>query len=1212
MRLPPLKIPPTKSSIGLFVLASISIIHAQIADPVPQALPAGFSVQVEPWLTIPASNLSSPTARINHLKPCPDGERLFCNDLRGKLWAIEDVAATSATEFLDLNDHFPSLVDSPGLGAGFMSFDFHPEFATTASPGFGVFYTSHTESASGTPDFIGPEATNTSQVAIVTEWSMSDADDPSIDLSPANFTRREILRVAFPFHIHGMQELSFDPNATPGSDNYGCLFICIGDGASVLIEIPDNVGRIDSAFGSIFRIAPFLTTGHLADDFTVSANGSYLIPESNPFFSSPDPSPGDGFDVVREIYAYGFRNPHRISWDSDGTGKMFCGNIGESSLEEVELIEPGMHYGWPEREGSFFFDPEDRSNVEALPFPDNGGFRYPVSQYDHDDGNAAIVGGFVYRGTNVPALTGKYVFGDIASGNLFVTDEADLVIPSVTSTGDTPAPPKSLGIKSAGTTTTFLAIIGSSRADLRFGIDHGGELYLLSKQNGTIYRVEPDPDPSGSAAAPIGEDEDWANLLDFESGEHELTTLPLSSAQVVDDPVEGASNRVLRIRSAGDSLLNAHMAIPEVPDTGYGTLFFRFLVTDHDHDAIFGVSDSSTPTSPADLTTELRTGDQNTSPPNLELRDDGSYASATSITPNQWYCTWLVIDNDHDVWDLYIQGGIYAGPTLIRSQVPFNASTIESLKSFFWQLSPATDPTTTSPVYFDDFHIDAGNLNTRSPLEARWHLVDHFESENPLDSWQTPDGSAQSLSIVTETDGNHHLARAASSTTTANLLAIAARKLPFATQVGESATLYFRARVDDSDLLQSIGLSAFNPPDPAAHTDSELSSQWRIGPSAALELYNGVPGVDDFVSTTPSAINTGEWYKFWLVCSNRGLASGGQTWRAWVQSDAMSEPTPLATELYFRASTEAPLTHFLSFATSLESAQNDPLLLDDIYLFPGATLDDPLGETPVAASIETISPASIGITSPTQPNRTVQLFTSEDLIAWSPMDEFADGDGDPFTFELPVETSRRFFQVSEPSPLRFIDSTWSTDFPGPGLTRGLQLSPGSTWLTAANLLTLDTNTSQLSGMVRRPGAYALVPGEWRNLDLTLEARTLESESIPQRDICLIFGYRDETHFYYAHLSSLSDGSILNVIMKVDGATRAPIQTPEIPFPAITSSWHSIRLTHSTNGEIKIFMDGDPTPLMEATDIGYPSGRVGFGSFDDSAEFRLFDISGQCR
>ena len=144
----------------------------------------------------------------------------------------------------------------------------------------------------------------------------------------------------------------------------------------------------------------------------------------------------------------------------------------------------------------------------------------------------------------------------------------------------------------------------------------------------------------------------------------------------------------------------------------------------------------------------------------------------------------------------------------------------------------------------------------------------------------------------------------------------------------------------------------------------------------------------------------------------------------------------------------------------------------------------------------------------------------------------------------------------------------------------------------------------------RPGGYALVPGDWRNTTLTVEARTLRSSATANRDICLIFGYIDETHFYYAHVSSASDGTAHTVIMKVDGAVRTTIHSPATPPAKLTSNWHNLRVTHSATGQIAVFADNLASPFMTANDTAYPVGRAGFGSFDDPAEFRRVTVSGE--
>ena len=120
----------------------------------------------------------------------------------------------------------------------------------------------------------------------------------------------------------------------------------------------------------------------------------YGIPPSNPFAGMPG--------ALGEIFAYGFRNAHRLSWDRDGT--LLVSDIGEAQIEELDLVVAGGNYGWPEREGSFSIDVETNPNVVfPLPPEDPLPYRYPVAQYDHAEGRA-IAGGFVYRGRRSPSF----------------------------------------------------------------------------------------------------------------------------------------------------------------------------------------------------------------------------------------------------------------------------------------------------------------------------------------------------------------------------------------------------------------------------------------------------------------------------------------------------------------------------------------------------------------------------------------------------------------------------------------------------------------------------------------------------------------------------------------------------------------------------------------------------------------------------------------
>lgn len=438
---------------------------AQIADPIPESPElSGITIQLEEFAQIPQSASSAPRARINHLKPMNDAAgRLLVNDLRGKFWIITDGVVS---EYADVDALFPAFSDSPGLGTGFTSFAFHPEFATN-----GIFYTAHSETPAGTADFIRQNtAAQVSLHGIITEWT---ATDPAA----ATFagTRRELMRVELTGTIHGMQEISFNPNSQIGDTDYGMLYICIGDGQSTIRGFPENSRGLNSVLGTILRIDPAGTNGR---------NGLYGVPADNPWVADGDAETYD------EIWAHGFRNPHRISWDTAGDGKMLSGDIGERNIEELNLIEAGRDYGWNEREGTFVINPEfennpangTRDDVFELPANDAElGLTYPVAQYDHDVG-AAIVSGYVYRGSLAPVLTGKFIMGDILDGKVYFVEADTLVF-------GTQAPIKELSLELDGTPITIQGIDPSNRADLRFGYDNENELYLTEKSRGTVYKV---------------------------------------------------------------------------------------------------------------------------------------------------------------------------------------------------------------------------------------------------------------------------------------------------------------------------------------------------------------------------------------------------------------------------------------------------------------------------------------------------------------------------------------------------------------------------------------------------------------------------------------------------------------------------------------------------------------------------------------------------
>ncbi len=153
-----------------------------------------------------------------------------------------------------------------------------------------------------------------------------------------------------------------------------------------------------------------------------------------------------------------------------------------------------------------------------------------------------------------------------------------------------------------------------------------------------------------------------------------------------------------------------------------------------------------------------------------------------------------------------------------------------------------------------------------------------------------------------------------------------------------------------------------------------------------------------------------------------------------------------------------------------------------------------------------------------------------------------------------------------------------------------------------------TRTGPQRPPVRRPGMYILAPlPPQRDVAITVRARSLRPNTVRGRDVVILFGFQDDTRYYYAHISNDSDNRTHHVIMKVDGATRTPIQRERDPEPRLIGEWHRIRVEHRRDGEIRVYVDDMDTPTLTARDEAWPEGRIGLGSFDDPARFADFAV-----
>jgi hypothetical protein len=508
-----------------------------------------ITLEVKDYITMPITGVldgkgttNSLLARINFLREEPGGGkgRLFINDLNGPLYILNK-ASRSLTTYLDFNGReghtgiFHKFSYETGYGAGLINFLFDPDYAQN-----GKFYTIHLEDpslpVSALPDnatfpgfkttgYTATDAIRTpgeiQREAVLIEWT---------DTNPSNSTfegtAREIMRVQLNTRIHPMGDFIFNPTARAGDADWRVLYIACGDGGAgeQKTAIRSNPQRLDTMVGKILRIIP--GTEDRKDSSTLSENGRYRIPNDNPFvvrFSSST-------TVRKEIWAYGLRNPSRLSWDVDPSSprnnNLIATVVGLHTWETVVIIHKGANYGYSLREGNQTLDEENK--LGPLPEDDRIPVRinetttdgmtiptYPVVEYAHVKGGGDAAGsGYVYRGKAIPALRGKYLFGDISTGNLWYVDYKEMLA------ADNSHPPKMAALheikvlwnKSSGANELYSSMapitesvyharggaaaglpgsasVSGGRSDVHFAVDADGELYILSKSDGVVRAV---------------------------------------------------------------------------------------------------------------------------------------------------------------------------------------------------------------------------------------------------------------------------------------------------------------------------------------------------------------------------------------------------------------------------------------------------------------------------------------------------------------------------------------------------------------------------------------------------------------------------------------------------------------------------------------------------------------------------------------------------
>lgn len=442
------------------VISVPSISQASSSDAgllAPAIIPGEYAIALEPvadGLTAPNWGTFAPGQL----------ERLYVSDQAGQLWAI-DLTDGSKTLFLDVSDRLVPLgIAGPGTfdERGLLGFAFHPDY-----PSNGHLYTWTSEPVDGLADFSTIPITATADhQAVLLEWEVSAPGNP--DSVVITNTVRELLRVDEPQFNHNGGAINFGPD--------DMLYIALGDGGASDDQgtghgTTGNGQDTQNVLGAILRINP---------EGTNSANGQYGIPADNPFVDDPT--------IVDEIYAFGFRNPFRFSFDSQ-TGELYVGDVGQNDIEEVNLVSAGGNYGWNIKEGSFCFDSNGSSPGFAYDNENCPGetpdMIDPLAEYntseslaENQDGRA-VIGGFVYRGDRIPPLQGAYIFGDYSrftesginnDGRLFY------IFPESAS-------PDGLAIKEFSYTDRDkfgMSVLG-------FAQDAAGELYVLANDSGTPF-----------------------------------------------------------------------------------------------------------------------------------------------------------------------------------------------------------------------------------------------------------------------------------------------------------------------------------------------------------------------------------------------------------------------------------------------------------------------------------------------------------------------------------------------------------------------------------------------------------------------------------------------------------------------------------------------------------------------------------------------------
>jgi glucose/arabinose dehydrogenase len=432
------------------------------------------------------------TAPLKGVRAPGDSARLYVVDQAGKLWAV-NLTDGSKVVLLDVSSRLVPL-GVMGEGSfderGFLGAAFHPDYQKNRK-----LYTYTTEPVSGAPSLPStmPAGSMADHQNVIAEWQVADVANPAGGVMMAS--RREIWRLDHPQFNHNGGDITFGPDGKlyiPDGDGGGADDL---DGDQSINPPPGVIGH--SGDGNAQKLTNPLGKIHRIDvDGRDSSNGQYGIPADNPFVGMAG--------AIKEIWAYGLRNPWRMSFDTQ-TGALIVGDIGQNDIEEVDVIVKGGNYGWNHKEGTLCFDNKgSMPGVGTTTCPANlpAGLIEPVAQFDtHHEGHS-VIGGFVYRGNKIPELKGRYVFGEWSRlfafplgpdnyGRLFYLPATDL-------TGSTKLQ-EIQEFKNFAEQATALGLTDTNRPARAFkqslsvlgmGEDSSGELYVLGNRSGRPFGTD--------------------------------------------------------------------------------------------------------------------------------------------------------------------------------------------------------------------------------------------------------------------------------------------------------------------------------------------------------------------------------------------------------------------------------------------------------------------------------------------------------------------------------------------------------------------------------------------------------------------------------------------------------------------------------------------------------------------------------------------------